>query len=156
MENIEKNNSAIGMAESIESKYRVNHVESGLPRWLIEAAFVCYLLQAAINWSPLMHWMDAHAPFASAIIQTFGALVMYFGLMRGMSKRDIQIVVKFLNAVLDEEREEKAMSPKTNEEIIREKYKNLKISPEIQRLRGCMKLTEEEMQDERTKYILGL
>jgi hypothetical protein len=80
----------------------------------------------------------------------------YIGLMRGMSKRDIQIVVKFLNAVLDEEREEKAMSPKTNEEIIREKYKNLKISPEIQRLRGCMKLTEEEMQDERTKYILGL
>lgn len=80
----------------------------------------------------------------------------YIGLMRGMSKRDIQIVVKFLNAVLDEEREEKAMSPKNNEEIIREKYKNLKISPEIQRLRGCMKLTEEEMQDERTKYILGL
>ena len=80
----------------------------------------------------------------------------YIGLMRGMSKRDIQIVVKFLNAVLDEEREEKATSPKTNEEIIREKYKNLKISPEIQRLRGCMKLTEEEMQDERTKYILGL
>ena len=80
----------------------------------------------------------------------------YIGLMRGMSKRDIQIVVKFLNAVLDEEREEKATSPKTNEEIIREKYKNLKISPEIQRLRGCMKQTEEEMQDERTKYILGL
>ena len=80
----------------------------------------------------------------------------YIGLMRGMSKRDIQIVVKFLNAVLGEEREEKAMSPKTNEEISREKYKNLKISPEIQRLRGCMKLTEEEMQDERTKYILGL
>lgn len=80
----------------------------------------------------------------------------YIGLMRGMSKRDIQIVVKFLNAVLDEEREEKATSPKTNEEIIREKYRNLKISPEIQRLRGCMKLTEEEMQDERTKYILGL
>ena len=80
----------------------------------------------------------------------------YIGLMRGMSKRDIQIVVKFLNAVLDEEREEKATSHKTNEEIIREKYKNLKISPEIQRLRGCMKLTEEEMQDERTKYILGL
>ena len=52
----------------------------------------------------------------------------YIGLMRGMSKRDIQIVVKFLNAALDEEREEKATSPKTNEEIIREKYKNLKIS----------------------------
>ena len=70
--------------ESIESKYRVNRVESGLPRWLIEAAFVCYLLQAAINWSPLMHWMETHASWASAVIQTFGPLVMYFGLMRGM------------------------------------------------------------------------
>lgn len=74
----------IEKAESIESKYRVNHVDSGLPRWLIEAAFVCYLLQAAINWSPLMHWMEAHAPFASAIVQTFGAVVMYVGLLRGM------------------------------------------------------------------------
>ena len=84
MESKENNQVAFEAAESIESKYRVNHVDSGLPRWLIEAAFVCYLLQAAINWSPLMHWMEEHAPLASAIIQTFGALVMYFGLMRGM------------------------------------------------------------------------
>ena len=78
------NKQTMGKAESIESKYLVNHVDSGLPRWLIEVAFVCYLLQAAINWAPLMHWVEGHAPLASAIIQTFGALVMYFGLMRGM------------------------------------------------------------------------
>jgi len=84
MESIEKKNDAIEIAESIESKYRVNYVASGLPRWLIEIAFLCYLLQAAINWTPLMHWMEAHASLASATIQTFGALVMYFGLMRGM------------------------------------------------------------------------
>ena len=78
------NKQTIGKATSIESQYRVNHVDSGLPRWLIEVAFVCYLLQAAINWAPLMHWVEGHAPLASAIIQTFGALVMYFGLMRGM------------------------------------------------------------------------
>ena len=80
----ELKNATIEVAESIESKYRVDHVDSGLPRWLIEVAFVCYLLQAAINWAPLMHWVEDHAPLASAIIQTFGALVMYFGLMRGM------------------------------------------------------------------------
>ena len=75
----------IGKAESIESQYRVNYVESGLPRWLIEAAFVCYLLQAAINWAPLMHWMDDMSLWwVSAIIQTFGPVVMYVGLMRGM------------------------------------------------------------------------
>lgn len=78
------NKQTIGKATSIESQYRVNRMDSGLPRWLIEVAFVCYLLQAAINWAPLMHWVEGHAPLASAIIQTFGALVMYFGLMRGM------------------------------------------------------------------------
>ena len=78
------NKQTIERAENIESKYRVNRMDSGLPRWLIEVAFVCYLLQAAINWAPLMHWVEGHAPLASAIIQTFGALVMYFGLMRGM------------------------------------------------------------------------
>ncbi|MBQ3632238.1 MAG: hypothetical protein II949_13555 [Prevotella sp.] len=85
MEKIEQNKAAIGVAESIESKYRVNYVESGLPRWLIEAAFVCYLLQATINWAPLMHWMDDMSlSWVSAIIQTFGPVVMYVGLMRGM------------------------------------------------------------------------
>lgn len=78
----------------------------------------------------------------------------YIGLMRGMSRQDIQIVVTFLNEMMEEAEETTAQ--KSNAEIIREKYKNLKISPEIQRLRGCLKLTEEEMQDEHTKYILGL
>ena len=84
METKQQNHAVIEAAESIESKYRVNHVDSKLPRWLIEAAFMCYLLQATINWAPLMHWMEEHAPLASATIQTFGALVMYVGLMRGM------------------------------------------------------------------------
>lgn len=78
----------------------------------------------------------------------------YIGLMQSMSRRDIQIVVTFLNEVMEKTKE--TAPSKSNAEIIREKYKNLKISPEIQRLRGCLKLTEEEMQDERTKYILGL
>lgn len=84
METKEQSSAVIGTAESIESKYLVNHVDSGLPRWLIEAAFVCCLLQAVTNWTPLMHWLEAHAPLASAVIQTFGALVMYYGLMQGM------------------------------------------------------------------------
>ena len=72
-------------AVSIEEQYVVNHVESGLPRWLIEVAFVCYLLQAVINWAPLLNWMnDAHFSWARGIVQTFGAVVMYVGLMRGM------------------------------------------------------------------------
>ena len=84
MNTTEQNKAVIEAAESIESKYRVNHVDSGLPRWLIEAAFVCYLLQAVTNWTPLMHWIEEHVLWALGFIQTFGALVMYFGLMRGM------------------------------------------------------------------------
>ncbi|MCR4922242.1 MAG: hypothetical protein K5945_11150 [Bacteroidaceae bacterium] len=72
------------MEESIKSRYQVDHVESGLPRWLIEAAFVCLLAQAAISWSPTMTWMENHARWAIAVIQTFGSLVMYVGLLRGM------------------------------------------------------------------------
>ena len=84
METNGQNCDAIERVESIESKYRVNHLDSGLPRWLVEVSFVCYLLQAAFNWGPLMHWMEEHASWAMAVIQTFGPLVMYFGLMRGM------------------------------------------------------------------------
>lgn len=84
METNKHNKAAFEAVESIESKYRVNYVDSGLPRWLIEAAFVCYLLQAATNWSPLMHWMEDHASLALAFVQTFGAVVMYVALLRGM------------------------------------------------------------------------
>ena len=84
MSHQEQDMTAFEAVESIESKYRVNYVDSGLPRWLIEAAFVCCLMQAVCNWSPLLHWMEEHASWALAVIQTFGALVMYIGLLRGM------------------------------------------------------------------------
>jgi hypothetical protein len=74
----------IGKVESIESKYHVDYVDSGLPRWLIETAFVFYILQAIANWSPLLHWVNTDLTWVRAIIQTFGAVVMYFGLLRGM------------------------------------------------------------------------
>ena len=80
-----KEQTPIEKAESIESLCLVNHIDSGFPRWLIEAAFVCYILQAVVNYAPLMHWMDdAHLSWVRGIVQTFGAVVMYVGLMRGM------------------------------------------------------------------------
>ena len=84
MENQEQLNVAAVTADAKEIRFRVDHVESGLPRWLIEAAFVCFLLESASNWTPLLHWMEAHVPLALAAVQTFGPLVMYVGLMRGM------------------------------------------------------------------------
>lgn len=82
---MEKEQKHIEKAISIESQSHVNHVNSGLPRWLIEAAFVCYLLQAVLNWAPLLHWVNyAHLSWVRGIVQTFGPVVMYIGLMRGM------------------------------------------------------------------------
>ena len=85
MKTKEQEQPIIEEAVSIEDQYVVNHVDSGLPRWLIEAAFVCYLLQAVLNWSPFLHWInDAHLSWVGAIVQTFGPVVFYLGLMLGM------------------------------------------------------------------------
>jgi hypothetical protein len=85
MKTKEQQQAIVEDAVSIEDQCTVNHLDAGLPRWLIEAAFVCYLFQAVLNWSPLMHWFnDAHLSWVSAIVQTLGPVVMYVGLMRGM------------------------------------------------------------------------
>ena len=85
IEVMEESHAAFETQESIESRYRIEHVASGLPRWLIEAAFVCYLLQAALNWTPFIHWMNGMSlSWVRAIAQTFGPVVMYVGLLRGM------------------------------------------------------------------------
>lgn len=77
------NSIAAEAAETIESKYRVDYVESGLPRWLIESAFVCIVFQAVFNWGPVMNLTDADFYWLRAIINTFGTLVMYIALLRG-------------------------------------------------------------------------
>ena len=78
-----ENSAAVEVAESIESKYKVDYVESGLPRWLIEAAFVCIVVQAIFNFSPVIDLTDADFYWLRAIVNTFGSLVMYIGLLRG-------------------------------------------------------------------------
>jgi len=83
METTKQNDAAIGAAESIESKYRVDYVESGLPRWLIESAFVCIVIQAVFNWRPVMDLTETDFFWLRAIINTFGSMVMYIGLLRG-------------------------------------------------------------------------
>ena len=76
----------------------------------------------------------------------------YAALLRSMTREQKQIVVTYITESMQEPKAE----AKSNAEIIREKLKRLRISPEIARLRGCMKLTENEKEDERTQYILGL
>lgn len=77
----------------------------------------------------------------------------YIGVMLGMTRQDIDIVVTFLNEVKKDAKESKL---KSNEEVIREKYKNLRISPRVKALVDGLSLSKEEVDDERTKYMLGI
>ena len=82
----------------------------------------------------------------------------YVGLMEQMSNQDKVAVATFLVATVPNVKVVEEQPAKTNAEIIREKYKNLKHSQRVERL---MQLREEaakfvDLSDERTKHILGL
>lgn len=78
-------------------------------------------------------------------------LAPYLELLDGMTREQKMIVVTFLT----ESMKEPANEAKTNAEIIREKFKDLKISPETKELVRGLSLSADEIDDERTKYILG-
>ena len=84
MDNHSLNDIDINHDKTIAEQRCVNHVESGLPRWLIEMAFVCLILQGITTWTPILHWFMEHAPILLAIIQTCGAVVMFYAVMQGM------------------------------------------------------------------------
>ena len=79
----------------------------------------------------------------------------YASLLRGMTREQKQIVLMFITESM-EETPNSSSKTKSNEEIIREKYKNLRISPRVTALVDGLSLKEEETVDERTKYMLGL
>lgn len=80
----------------------------------------------------------------------------YVGVMQNLSRHDIQIVVSFLNDVMEKSEENTVSQHKTKADIIREKYKNLTISTRADALVDGLSLTDEEFGDDRTKHILGL
>lgn len=83
-------------------------------------------------------------------------LAPYVGLMRGMSRRDIQIVVTFLNEMMEEvEMSKENMDSQKLVEMARKKF-NVPESPETKWFREHpVNFTEEELSDERTQYILS-
>ena len=81
----------------------------------------------------------------------------YARLMEGMSDQDKVAVANFLIAMVPNVRLVE-VPQKTNAEIIREKYRNLKRSARVEKM---MRLREDaakyvDLADERTKHILGL
>ena len=76
----------------------------------------------------------------------------YTSLLQGMTREQKMIVVTYITESMEEPTEDS----KSNAEIIREKFKDLKVPPELKKLRGCIKLTEEDLKDERTHSISSL
>lgn len=77
----------------------------------------------------------------------------YADLLLSMKPQEMLIVVKFLQEAMADISTE--TPKKSNAAIIREKFKDLKISKETNDLIDGLSLSEEEMNDERTRYILG-
>ncbi len=84
---------------------------------------------------------------AQRIVET--PMAPFTALLRSLTREQKQVVVAFLTDTMDEP------EVKSNDAIIREKYKNLKVSPKLKRLRGCINLTDEDLKDERTQYLLN-
>jgi hypothetical protein len=77
----------------------------------------------------------------------------YADLLLSMKPKDMLIVVDALQEAMQETAEEEQKL--TAAEIIREKFKNLKISQETKDLVRDLTLPREAMEDERIRYILG-
>lgn len=83
----------------------------------------------------------------------------YMDLMEKMSNQDKMAVVSYLVAMMPNVKVvEEQSTQKSNAEIIREKYKNLKRSSRVEKL---MRMREDaakyvDLTDERTRHILGI
>ena len=74
----------------------------------------------------------------------------YMDLLKGMTEENKRIVITYIVDTMKEQE-----SAKSNKDVIREKFKNLHLSEDIKQMRGCIKLSDEDMKDERIQYILS-
>ena len=77
----------------------------------------------------------------------------YVDLLRNMKPQEMRIVVTFLQEAIDEA--ETVKHEETAADKILKKFKGLQISKETKELVSDLSLSPEEINDERTKYILG-
>lgn len=82
----------------------ISHLDSGLPKWVITAAFVIMVVAAVCTVTPIDHWMKEHASLGIALINTVGMVAMYYAAMRGMKRlyhplTALWIIVLVLNII---------------------------------------------------------
>lgn len=64
----------------------INHLTSGLPQWVIIAAFIIMVAAAVCTITQIDSWFKEHASVAIALINTVGMVTMYYATMRGMKR----------------------------------------------------------------------
>jgi hypothetical protein len=64
----------------------INHLDSGLPKWVITAAFVIMVVAAICTVTQIDLWLKEHASVVIALINTVGMVTMYYATMRGMKR----------------------------------------------------------------------
>ena len=60
----------------------VKVLNSGLPRWWVEAAFCLMVVSAVCSWHDFQMWFNAHFPLGLALAQNVGMVMMYYAVMK--------------------------------------------------------------------------
>ena len=87
-----------------DDKRIISHLTSGLPQWVIIAAFIIMVAAAVCTITQIDSWFKEHASVAIALINTVGMVTMYYATMRGMKRlyhplTTLWIIVIALNIV---------------------------------------------------------
>ena len=62
----------------------INHLDSGLPQWVIASAFIIMVVAAICTITQIDLWLKERVPIVIALINTVGMVTMYYATMRGM------------------------------------------------------------------------
>ena len=68
----------------MNKQLQIDSLQSGLPRPVIEAAFVIMVLSAICTYGPVNTWMSSHIPVVAGLVHTVGMVVIYYAFLRGM------------------------------------------------------------------------
>ena len=67
-------------------KRYINRLASGLPQWVIMAAFLIMVVAAICTITSIDGWLKKNAAVVIALINTVGMITMYYATMRGMKR----------------------------------------------------------------------
>lgn len=68
----------------MDRKTYINKIQSGLPRPVLDAAFVVMIAAAVCSHHSIQEWLFNRAPMPFAIITTLGMIIIYYAFLRGM------------------------------------------------------------------------